>query len=336
MLCTMSPLVVLILLFSVQTTIASPIVERRAPTFVFDGDAPFSVSANDLAASLTCPYGNPSAASPPVLLIHGTATTGQESWGDGYVPALKANGFTACYITIPNRAMGDMQVNAEYVAYNIHAISSLSGNIPTAVITHSQGGPVTQWALQFWPSTRSVTRAFVALSPDFHGVELLNSDSLLSNICSSGICQASLWQQSAGSHWYDTLHAHEFSAQVPTTSIWTQFDGVVTPAGGNAQLPGANVVSVQSLCPLRPDSHVTMTISSAAYALALDALRNNGVASMARVRRKALNICLRFAAPGMNVNIAKDIGSLLENLVDGVLLGGPKLKAEPAIAAHAQ
>ena len=97
---TMSPLDLLVLLFSLQLTFASPIVEKRVPSFVFDGDAPFSVSPDDLAASLTCPYGNPTAASPPVLLVHGTATTGQESWGDGYVPALKANGFTACYITI--------------------------------------------------------------------------------------------------------------------------------------------------------------------------------------------------------------------------------------------
>ncbi|EME47037.1 hypothetical protein DOTSEDRAFT_50533 [Dothistroma septosporum NZE10] len=332
----MSPLEVLVLLFSVRFTIASPIVARDGPSFIFDSDTLFSVDSNDLAASLTCPYGNPSAASPPVLLVHGTATTGQESWGDGYVPALKANGYTACYITIPNRAMGDMQINAEYVAYNLHQISSLSGNLPTAVITHSQGGPLTQWALQFWPSARSITRAFIALSPDFQGVELLDSDSLLSNICASGICQASLWQQSAGSHYYDALHSHEFYALVPTTSIWTQFDGVVTPPDVNAQLPGAQVLSVQSLCPLRPDTHVTMTISSAAYALALDALKNNGVASLARIRKSALGICLRVAAKGMNVNIAKDLGSLLQNLVDGFVLGSPKLDAEPAVAAYAQ
>ena len=79
-----------------------------------------------------------------------------------------------------------------------------------------------------------------------------------------------------------------------------------------------------------------MTISSAAYAFALDALKNNGVASLARVRRNAFSTCLRVTAKGMNPNIAKDIGSLLQNLVDGALLGGPKLKAEPAIAVYAQ
>lgn len=118
--------------------------------------------------------------------------------------------------------MGDMQVNAEYVAYNLHYISQLSGGQQTAVVSHSQGGPNTQWALQFWPSTRNVTRAFVALSPDFAGIDLLGSSSLLSDICESGLCQASLWQQSAGSHYYDALHANDFTEHVPTTAIWTQ------------------------------------------------------------------------------------------------------------------
>ncbi|KAK4505859.1 hypothetical protein PRZ48_003824 [Zasmidium cellare] len=331
----MSPLDLLLLFLSVHT-LASPVIKRDAPDFTFEGDAPFTVSASDLAASLTCPNGNPTADSPPVLLVHGTATTGDESWGDGYIPALLANGYTGCYITIPNRSMGDMQTNAEYVAYNLHYLSELSGGQQTAVISHSQGGPNTQWALQFWPSTRNVTRAFVALSPDFAGIDLLGSTSLLNDICKGGLCQASMWQQSAGSRYYDALHSHDFTEHVPTTTIWTQFDGVVVPAQDNAQLPGATVISVQSLCPLRPTNHVTMTISSAAYALALDALNNNGVASLSRVKKNALSICFRITAKGMNVSVAKDLESLLENLVKGFLLGTAKLSAEPAIAAYAQ
>ena len=118
--------------------------------------------------------------------------------------------------------MGDMQVNAEYVAYNLHYLSQLSGGMQTAVVSHSQGGPNTQWALQFWPSTRNVTRAFVAISPDFAGIDLLGSSSLLNDICADGLCQASLWQQSARSKYYQALHNQDFKALVPTTSIWTQ------------------------------------------------------------------------------------------------------------------
>lgn len=218
-----------------------------------------------------------------------------------------------------NRSMGDMQVNAEYVAYNIHYLSNLAGGLAIAVVAHSQGNPNTQWSLQFWPSTRAIARAFIALSPDFSGIDLLGSSSLLSNICYSGVCQAALWQQDVGSDYYSALHSHGFAAQVPTTTIWTEFDGVVVPPQTNAQLPGATVVSVQSLCPLRPDTHVTMTISAAAYALALDALNHDGVASLSRVRKNSLGACLRVTAKGMQPHVATDVGELLENLVHGFL-----------------
>lgn len=220
----------------------------------------------------------------------------------------------------------------------MHYLSQLSGGMQIAVVSHSQGGPNTQWALQFWPSTRNVTRAFVAISPDFAGIDLLGSSSLLNDICADGLCQASLWQQSAGSKYYQALHNQDFKALVPTTSIWTQvtfarlpsiknasltltsqFDGVVVPPQNNAQLPGATVVSVQSLCPLRPDTHVTMTISAASYALALDALNNKGVASLSRVRKSIFSTCLRVTAKGMNPDLSTNIKELLENLVKGFL-----------------
>ena len=199
---------------------ASPITRRAAPTYNFDGDAPFSVDAETLAAALTCPRGNPTTAAPPVLLVHGTATTGAQSWEKGYVPALAANGYTPCYVTLPSRAMDDMQKSSEYVAYNLHYLSALSGGLKPAIISHSQGGPVSQWALQFWPSTRSIARAFVPLAPDFAGIDLAISD--LSAICDLINCQPSLWQQSEGSNYYKALHAGDFRALVPTTSIWSK------------------------------------------------------------------------------------------------------------------
>lgn len=124
---------------------AAPLARRAAPSFLFEGDAPFSVAADTLAASLSCPRGNPTAEAPPVLLVHGTATTGDQTWGKGYVPALYANGYTPCYVTLPSRAMDDMQVSSEYVAYNIHNLATISGGLKPAIISHSQGGPVTQW-----------------------------------------------------------------------------------------------------------------------------------------------------------------------------------------------
>ena len=81
----MSVIDLLLLIFSVHS-FASAVVRRGISSFEFDGDAPYTVDAATLAAALTCPNGNPTKDSPPVLLVHGTASTGAESWGDGYVP----------------------------------------------------------------------------------------------------------------------------------------------------------------------------------------------------------------------------------------------------------
>ncbi len=81
----MSLIELLLLVFSVRS-LAAPLRTRSLQTFVYPGDAPFSVSSATLAAALTCPNGNPTASSPPVLLVHGTSTTGAETWADGYVP----------------------------------------------------------------------------------------------------------------------------------------------------------------------------------------------------------------------------------------------------------
>lgn len=213
--------------------------------------------------------------------------------------------------------MGDMQASSEYVAYALHYVSYLSAGAKAAVITHSQGGPVTQWSLQFWPSTRSVTRAFVALSPDFSGIDILSSN--LSTICTTIQCQASIWQQREGSHYYDALQAKNFQALVPTTSIWSMFDEVVVPSEDNAQLPGAKVIAVQQLCPGRLTDHLFMTIDAAAFALALDALNHGGTASVLRTLPQALKVCLRVNAKNMNINVGNQLEALFDDLVDGLM-----------------
>ncbi|KAM0724188.1 hypothetical protein Q7P37_000070 [Cladosporium fusiforme] len=305
---------------------AVPLAKRQSPTYVIDGDAPFSVNADTLSAALTCPHGNPSADAPPVLLVHGTGTTGEQSWGGGYVPALWANGYTPCYVTLPSRAMDDMQVSSEYVAYSLHYLST------TKVSPYEQGTDSSQ-ALQFWPSTRSVTRAFIALAPDFDGVDLVISD--LAKICDLINCQPSLWQQSEGSDYYKALHAGDFRAQVPTTSIWSKADGVVTPPEKNAALPGAKVVSVTDLCPLRPVNHVWMTTDSAAFALALDALDNDGTASLTRLLPRVLSICTKLQADNMDDGMGDDLAAVFKNFLDGFILSKPRVSEEPSVKAYA-
>ena len=162
-----------------------------------------------------------------------------------------------------------------------------------------------------------MTRAFVALSPDFAGIELL--DSKLSNICVGDLCQASIWQQSSGSNYYNAMRENAFESLVPTTTIWTKYDGVVTPPEENAQLPGASILSVQDLCPARVTSHITMTVDAAGYALALDALNHGGQGSVSRVRSHSWNNCLRVVAPHMNVSVIQSLKDLWNDLLGGFM-----------------
>lgn len=210
-----------------------------------------------------------------------------------------------------------MQLSSEYIAYGLHYISYLSGGQQAAVISHSQGGPDTQWALQFWPSTRNITSCFVALSPDFHGILLFETN--LSKMCVGDLCQDSLWQQSNGSHFYNALHYQRFEAQVPTTAIWTKYDGVVMPPRDNANLPSATVVSVQELCPGRLTNHIEIPIDAAAFALALDALKHGSTASLSRVRPNALETCLELTAEHMDIKVAAQIEAALDDVINGFL-----------------
>lgn len=251
--------------------------------------------------------------------------------------------------------MGNMQVSAEYVAYAIHQITTLSNGASTAIISHSQGGPNVQWALRFWPSTRPITTAFIPLSPDFSGIELLGSD--LHDFCIGDLCQAAIWQQSAGSAYYAAMHADTFEQLVPTTAIWTQSDGVVNPPQQNAQLPGATTMSVQDLCPLRIVTHLQMPIDAAAYALAMDALTHGGQGSVSRARESNPFSCLEFAAPHMDFSVSVSLQDTWDAIVDGIMyvcsclswvslcaianrchsnrLGSPRVSQEPAVDAYA-
>jgi len=121
------------------------------------------------------------------------------------------------------RATADAQISASWVAYNLHYISYLAGGKPIAVMGHSQGNPVIQWALRFWKSTRSVVNAYMAISPDFQGV-YTRGISTLCEVIPGGpsLCAPALWQQASDSKFEDALDLYGRKALVPTSSIFTQ------------------------------------------------------------------------------------------------------------------
>lgn len=69
----------------------------------------------------------------------------------------------------PTRSLGDAQINAEYIAYNIRTLAEQRSTGKVFLIGHSQGNINIQWALDFWPSTRPYVAGFVSLAGDFHG-----------------------------------------------------------------------------------------------------------------------------------------------------------------------
>lgn len=233
--------------------------------------------------------------------------------------------------------MGDMQTSSAYIAYNLHALSALASGTPVQVMGHSQANPDIQWALHFFPSTHSVTSAYVGLSPDLAGIGFAG----LSDLCDVDgdaimLCQPSLWQQLAGSNYYKGLNFKGHTAQIPTTIIWSMTDEVVIPANVNAALPGATVIAVQDLCPYRITDHLSMVIDAAGFALATDALANGGTASLERVLPQIFDVCPRLEAKGMDPTIPDVINSAIGAVVKGIILTTPKVAAEPLLLAYAQ
>ncbi|QIW98321.1 hypothetical protein AMS68_003839 [Peltaster fructicola] len=295
--------------------LASP-VKRSVPDFTFAGDVGWTVPVSTLASSLNCPYGYPTAASPPVLLVHGTFASGNETWNQTYVPALNAAGYTACYLELPQRAGIDMQVSAEYVAYNLHYISYLSGGLQTAVVTHSQGGPDTMWAFEWWPSTWAVTRAYLPLAPDLLGVTY--DAPIFHTICPAYACEPSIWQQMVGSAFENALRAHKnFKAVVPSTLVWTAFDDIVTPPNQNALLTGGTTIGVQDVCPGRFVEHIYLVDDAVAYFTVLDALNHNGTADVARVLATTPTVCEMLAAPAMEPGAVEQLRYVSDGVVEG-------------------
>jgi hypothetical protein len=68
-----------------------------------------------------------------------------------------------------------MQVNAEYIAYNIKVLAQKSSTKKVFLVGHSQGNINIQWALDFWPSMRQYVSGFSSIAGDFHGELLLGN-----------------------------------------------------------------------------------------------------------------------------------------------------------------
>lgn len=240
---------------------------------------PLSVPASRLAAALSCPTAFTHPGHEPVLLVHGTAVTAGESWAWNYAETLPALGFDVCTVQLPGRALGDIQVSAEYVVHAVRAIAQSTGR-KVDVAGHSQGGLEPRWAVKWWPDVRALVDDLVTLATPSHGTAIITV------LCpQGGECPPSVWQMGQGSRFLGALNAgDETPGAVSYTNVYSLNDELVQPAAPEATsaLEGGANFLIQGLCPGRPVHHAAQLYDAAVYELVLDAFTSPGPASAAR------------------------------------------------------
>ncbi|GAB7338950.1 hypothetical protein MBLNU457_5623t1 [Dothideomycetes sp. NU457] len=305
-------------------------------------DAPYSVSEDKLRSAIYIPDSFTHGAKPPVILFPGTGATGYITFDGNFIPLLQNVDYAdPVWVNVPTFLLQDAQLSAEYAAYAINYIASLT-NSNVSMIAWSQGNINTQWAYKYWPSTRSVVNNHIAISPDYKGTVLANFIDI------TGLAnEAAILQQQYFSNYITTMRANDGdSAYVPTTTVYSGFfDEIVEPQQGtnasayllDARNVGVSNTEVQLACPGLPAgsfyTHEGVLYNPIAYGLAMDALKNGGPGQLSRVDTASL--CQMYASPGLTL---EDI-LVTENaiLVAGIALvaGTPKLSVEPPISPYA-
>jgi hypothetical protein len=274
-------------------------------------DAPYTVSEAQLRAAIHIPSTFGYGKTPPVILVPGTGSTGCLTYTGSFIKTLTGTAFAdPVWLNIPDFLLDDAQVNAEYVAYAMNYISSVSSNHNVSVIAWSQGNLDTQWALKYWPSTRSVVSDFISISADFHGTQL---DFLACPGSPSAGCTPSIIQQKYDSAFVSRLRSNGGdSAYVPTTSVYSGSDEVVQPQYGvgasaymnDARAVGVSNTQIQAACPGTPAggpyTHEGMLYNPLAFALAVDALTHTGPGSLSRIDLNS--VCAQALPPALGVD----------------------------------
>ncbi len=250
-----------------------------------------------LDAALECtPFEHPD--KPPVLLVHGTVTHGQEQYNWTYKPLLIERGFDVCTVTYPDRGFGDQQIAAEYVVHALRRIRSESGR-KVAMIGHSQGASMPRWAIKWWPSARDAVEDFVLLAGPKHGTTVAATDNPLTGSGGAVLgLPAAFYQFAPESQFVAAVNAgDETPGDIDYTNIYTLFDELVQPAQPvpTAALdygqdnPKVTNLLLQDLCPLLVVDHLTIGLTDrATFELAIDAITHPGPADVERAGGAAL------------------------------------------------
>ena len=294
----------------------------------------FDVPQSALDAALTCGPGTTNAARPVALFIAGTTLTPRENYSWNYFRAFTAAGRPFCSVELPNHAMSDIQVSAEYVVAAIRAVHERSGR-KVAIVGFSQGGMIGRWALKYWPDTRAKVGELIGIDPSNHGT--LDAYP----VCAAAGCAPAFWQQQTASRFTTALNTGpETFAGIDYTSMYTPTDEVVVPnlppAPSSALTTGAGRranISTFDVCPGHVADHLSMgSFDALAYALVVDALDHAGPASPARIDR---SVCLAPFQPGVDpVTFPADLATYVAGA--GLQVATyPHVLAEPPLKPYA-
>ncbi|WP_433606603.1 esterase/lipase family protein [Prescottella agglutinans] len=235
----------------------------------------------------------------PVVLVHGTGMSMQETWG-ALSPSLSSEGYCVFALNYGLAAQswgtGDIRNSARELAGFVETVRARTGAAQVDIVGHSQGGTMARQYLRFEggadaadPARNKVHR-LVMLGPTTHGTTFNGQQRLIDAFTSLRITDErtnealagmsiglASYQQLIGSRFLADLNAgRETMPGITYTVIASRTDAVVTPPEGSFLVPaaGSSVRNewVQDGCPGAAISHVGLTVDPRATFLVRRAL----------------------------------------------------------------
>lgn len=295
----------------------------------FSGPGPklSDVTAKQIDAAMRCfPAQGKTTRSRAVFLIHGTGLTAANSWDETYAKILPPKGYNVCTVDLPDYALGDIQISAEYVVAIIRRMYARY-KMPIDVITHSQGGLEARWAMKYWPDIPGDLDDVVTLAAPNHGTVVANT------VCLQQLaaCTASVEQQRVGSKFLAALNRNESVPKgVSLTNVYSLTDEVVVEEAPlfTSAVNGASNILIQSICPVHATTHIMELADPVAYAIVMDAFTHKGPAEASRISPA---VCGEMTAPGVDLTTfldqtPSDLISALLKIATGPVSSEPPLK----------
>jgi triacylglycerol esterase/lipase EstA (alpha/beta hydrolase family) len=291
------------------------------------------VSEDQLQAALSCPPAFSHPDHNPVLLVHGTTQTAQETWGWNYWKILPTLGYDTCAVTLPNRSLDDMQISTEYVVHAIRTMAAESATGRVDVIGHSQGVEELRWAVRWWPDVAKDVQRLIGLAGPDHGT------SVFDGMCDVP-CWASAWQERTDAQFMAALNTEPAIPGIDYSMIYTLTDQFVEPesstplgTGPTSGVGAGTTVAVQDLCPGRPVDHIGMVGDAVVFALVQDALTSgDGIAHPERIPS---GVCAQTTAPGVNAADEAAMDATLYTMTVPGAYQQDRVDAEPPLQPYA-